>query len=98
VREAVRALRASPYRAPSSGRTIDLLVFGGSQGAASFSQVVPETLCRFAGRGTRPPARGPAVRPEDLERVRARYAEAGIPAELAPFFADLPRRLAGAIW
>jgi len=28
--------------------------------------------------------------------VRARYAEAGILTELAPFFADLPQRLAGA--
>ena len=35
-------------------------------------------------------------RPEDLEQVRQRYARAGIVVELAPFFADLPQRLAAA--
>src|SRR5439155_289865 len=30
VREAVRALRGTPYRPPSPDRTVDLLVFGGS--------------------------------------------------------------------
>jgi UDP-N-acetylglucosamine--N-acetylmuramyl-(pentapeptide) pyrophosphoryl-undecaprenol N-acetylglucosamine transferase len=96
VREAVRALRTSPYRAPSSGRTIDLLIFGGSQGAASFSQVVPDTLAALPAAERARLRVVQQCRPEDLERVRARYAEAGIPAELAPFFADLPQRLAGA--
>ena len=96
MREPVRALRSSPYRAPGEGRVIDLLVFGGSQGAASFSQVVPEAILSL------PPALRSRLRlvqqcrPEDLERVRARYAAAGIVAELAPFFADLPQRLAAA--
>ncbi len=44
VREAVRLLRDQPYRAPGEGRVIDLVVFGGSQGATSFSQVVPEAI------------------------------------------------------
>src|SRR5262245_22654235 len=33
VREPVRTLRELPYRAPGEGRVVDLLVFGGSQGA-----------------------------------------------------------------
>ena len=96
VREAVRALRGSQYRAPGEGRVIDLLVFGGSQGAASFSQVVPDAILSL------PPALRARVRlvqqcrPEDIERVRARYAAAGIVAELGSFFADLPARLASA--
>ena len=36
------------------------------------------------------------ARPEDLERVAARYATAGIPAEVAPFFDDVPRRFSEA--
>ncbi len=35
-------------------------------------------------------------RPEDLARVRKLYADARIVADLAPFFADLPQRLASA--
>ena len=40
VREAVRALRSSPYRAPSGDRVIDILVFGGSQGAKAINSAV----------------------------------------------------------
>ena len=96
VRESVRALRSSPYRAPAEGRVIDLLVFGGSQGAASFSQVIPEAILSLP-QGLRGRIRlVQQCRPEDIERVRANYAAAGVVADLAPFFADLPARLAAA--
>jgi UDP-N-acetylglucosamine--N-acetylmuramyl-(pentapeptide) pyrophosphoryl-undecaprenol N-acetylglucosamine transferase len=96
VRETVRALRNSPYRAPGEGRVVDLVVFGGSQGAASFSQVVPEAVLSLPA-----PLRArlrlvQQCRREDLEQVRQRYARAGIVVELAPFFADLPQRIAAA--
>jgi UDP-N-acetylglucosamine--N-acetylmuramyl-(pentapeptide) pyrophosphoryl-undecaprenol N-acetylglucosamine transferase len=96
VREPVRALRGSPYRAPGEGRVIDLVVFGGSQGAASFGRVVPEALLSL------PPALRTRLRvvqqcrPEDLASVRERYGRAGMVVELAPFFADLPQRIAAA--
>lgn len=96
VREPVLALRALPYRSPSDGRIIDVLVFGGSQGAASFSQVVPQALLSLS----------PVLRPrlrvvqqcraEDLGSVRKIYAKHGVVAELAPFFSDLPQRIAAA--
>jgi UDP-N-acetylglucosamine--N-acetylmuramyl-(pentapeptide) pyrophosphoryl-undecaprenol N-acetylglucosamine transferase len=92
----VRTLRSAVYRAPGPGRVIDLLVFGGSQGAASFSKVIPEAILSLPA-----PLRArlrvvQQCRPEDLEHVRALYLQANIVAELAPFFADLPQRLAGA--
>ncbi|MBS0547056.1 MAG: UDP-N-acetylglucosamine--N-acetylmuramyl-(pentapeptide) pyrophosphoryl-undecaprenol N-acetylglucosamine transferase, partial [Proteobacteria bacterium] len=96
VREPVRALGTTAYRAPGPDRVIDILVFGGSQGAASFSQVIPDAILSL------PPALRARLRlvqqcrPEDLERVRGVYARAGIVCELAPFFADLPQRLASA--
>lgn len=96
VREPVRALRSLGYRPPSDGRIIDVLVFGGSQGAASFSQVVPQALLAL------PPALRPRLRVvqqcrrEDLDSVRRVYAKHGVVAELAPFFADLPQRIAAA--
>jgi UDP-N-acetylglucosamine--N-acetylmuramyl-(pentapeptide) pyrophosphoryl-undecaprenol N-acetylglucosamine transferase len=96
VRDSVKALRGSPYRPPGPDRVIDILVFGGSQGAASFSSVVPQAILSLAA-----PLRArlrlvQQCRPEDLERVRAVYKQAGVLAELAPFFADLPQRLAAA--
>jgi UDP-N-acetylglucosamine--N-acetylmuramyl-(pentapeptide) pyrophosphoryl-undecaprenol N-acetylglucosamine transferase len=96
VREPVRALANTSYRAPGVERVVDILVVGGSQGAASFSQVIPEAILSLA-----PALRGRVrlvqqCRPEDLERVKHVYERAGIVAELAPFFADLPQRIASA--
>lgn len=96
VREAVRKLRGSPYRPPAADRVIDILVFAGSQGAASFSKVIPEAILSLPA-----PLRArlrlvQQCRPEDLDRVRTVYKRAGIVAELAPFFSDLPQRLAAA--
>lgn len=96
VREPVRSLREVAYRPPGPDRVIDLLVFAGSQGATSFSQVVPQALLLLPQ-----PLRSrlrlvQQCRPEDIDRVRAAYAQAAIVAEVAPFFADLPQRLASA--
>jgi UDP-N-acetylglucosamine--N-acetylmuramyl-(pentapeptide) pyrophosphoryl-undecaprenol N-acetylglucosamine transferase len=96
VRETVRALRGSPYRAPAEGRVVDILVFGGSQGAASFSQVVPDAVLSLPASLRARLRLVQQCRPEDIERVRQRYARGGLMAELAPFFVDLPRRLAAA--
>jgi UDP-N-acetylglucosamine--N-acetylmuramyl-(pentapeptide) pyrophosphoryl-undecaprenol N-acetylglucosamine transferase len=96
VREAVRNFRGLSYRAPEPGRVVDLLIFGGSQGAASFSKVVPEAVLSLP-----PDLRGririvQQCRPEDVDATRRRYQQAGMVAELAPFFLDLPQRLAAA--
>ena len=96
VRDQVKVLRALPYRAPGEGRVIDLVVFGGSQGATSFSQVVPEAILSLP-QATRARVRlVQQCRKEDFDAVRQRYTRGGIVVELAPFFADLPQRLASA--
>lgn len=94
VREAIAAVRAIPYTVPDGDGPFELVVFGGSQGAAVFSDIVPEALtilpddCRKRLRVTQ------QCRPEDLERVREAYAGAGIVADLSTFFSDMPARLA----
>jgi UDP-N-acetylglucosamine--N-acetylmuramyl-(pentapeptide) pyrophosphoryl-undecaprenol N-acetylglucosamine transferase len=96
VREPVRALRGTVYRPPAPGRVVDILVFGGSQGAASFSQVVPEAVLSLPERLRARVRLVQQCRPEDIERVRVLYGRTGIVADLAPFFMDLPQRLASA--
>lgn len=96
VREQVRALRSLAYRPPGPGRVIDLVVFGGSQGAASFGQVVPEAVLSLPKELRSRLRIVQQCRPEDFDQVRQRYARGGIVVELAPFFADLPQRLAAA--
>ena len=96
VRPAVRDLRTLVYRPPVSDRIVDVLVFAGSQGAASFSKVVPEAILSLPAPLRQRLRLVQQCRPEDLGQVNATYKLAGIVAELAPFFSDLPQRLAAA--
>ncbi|MGE0846760.1 MAG: undecaprenyldiphospho-muramoylpentapeptide beta-N-acetylglucosaminyltransferase [Flavobacteriaceae bacterium] len=96
VRPAVRRAAEQAYRQPAARGRIRLLVFGGSQGARAFSDLVPEAVA-LVDEGLR--KRLDIVqqcRAEDIERVAARYREIGVSAETAPFFANLPQRMADA--
>ncbi len=96
MRPEVIALAGAPYDAPQAGGALKLLVFGGSQGARVFSDLVPAAVKLL------PPelrARLDIVqqaRAEDLDAAKAAYAALGVKAELAPFFKDLPQRMAAA--
>ena len=71
-----------------------MLVFGGSQGARVMADIVPEGLEQLASDiGPRLKVVQQA-RDEDLPRVVETYKRAGIRAEVAPFFSDLPARMA----
>ncbi len=72
---------------------LNLLVFGGSQGAKYFSDVVPQALQMLPG-GTRDRLFVmQQCREEDIDRVFDAYESAGVAAELATFFEDLPSRM-----
>lgn len=94
VRPAITALAQSGYLAPTD--RLRLLVLGGSLGARVFSDVVPPALTALPERLRARLAVVQQCRPEDLDRVRAAYAEAGIAAELAAFFPDVAARLLAA--
>ncbi|TVQ29381.1 MAG: undecaprenyldiphospho-muramoylpentapeptide beta-N-acetylglucosaminyltransferase [Geminicoccaceae bacterium] len=84
----------SPWRhAPD--QPIRLFVVGGSQGASAFADVVPAAITALGDEARRLRVTQ-QCRPEDLERVRMSYAEAGIDAETASFFDDMPARLEAA--
>jgi UDP-N-acetylglucosamine--N-acetylmuramyl-(pentapeptide) pyrophosphoryl-undecaprenol N-acetylglucosamine transferase len=93
VRDSVLALTDLAYVGPQPSERFRLLVFGGSQGARVFSQMLPKAL------GALPDALKSRVRieqqcrPEDIETVRADYAGLGIQADLATFFSDMGERL-----
>jgi UDP-N-acetylglucosamine--N-acetylmuramyl-(pentapeptide) pyrophosphoryl-undecaprenol N-acetylglucosamine transferase len=96
LRPEVEALWGAPYDAPLFGGPLHLLVFGGSQGARALSQIVPAAITRLP-HGLKTRLRiVQQCRAEDLEAVRQVYANAEIQAELAPFFNDLPQRMADA--
>ncbi len=96
VRRAVLARAGSPYIPPEEGLPLSLLVIGGSQGAQVLSRIVPDAVARLP-EGARARVRvAHQARPEDADAVRAAYAAAGLRAEVAPFFDDVPARLAEA--
>jgi UDP-N-acetylglucosamine--N-acetylmuramyl-(pentapeptide) pyrophosphoryl-undecaprenol N-acetylglucosamine transferase len=94
VRDGVRQVADVPYPELDESDSIRLLVFGGSQGARAFAELMPPALALLpAGLRARLSVVQQA-RAADLESVTAAYAVAGISAELATFFSDLPRRMA----
>lgn len=96
VRPAVLALQGAAYDQPRDHGPIRLLVFGGSQGARFFSDMVPETIAKLPDAVRSRIVLTQQARAEDQARVKARYAELGVEADVEPFFSDLPQRMANA--
>ena len=96
VRDEVLALRELPFPPLTEDGIFRLLVTGGSQGATILSQIVPEGLALLPEHFRRRLQVTQQCRAEDIEQVRARYAELAIPADLATYMADMPERLSRA--
>lgn len=94
VRPRVVEARAVPYRPSENEDPFRLLVFGGSQGAHVFAEVVPAACALLPPNLRRRLRVVQQARPEDAAAVRTAYADQGIAAEVAPFFDDLPARMA----
>ena len=92
VRPAVVAAASTPY--PASDKRLRVLVVGGSQGARILADVVPVAIGRLGTDLRMRLSLVQQAREEDLERVRNAYASLSVTAEVAPFFSDLPARMA----
>lgn len=84
----------SPYP-PLDGK-LNLLVFGGSQGARVMADIVPPAIQLLSAEERSRLAIVQQARAEDEERVRKIYSALGVAFEIAPFFKDLPARMAQA--
>jgi len=96
VRPQVIQAAATPYAALGLSGKIRLLVFGGSQGAHVMAEIVPAAIERMTPDMRARLAVVQQARSEDLDGVRGIYSRLGVEAEAAPFFADLPARMAAA--
>lgn len=96
MRPVVIEAASRPYpRREAQGR-FSMLVFGGSQGARFFSQIMPKALATLDENRRARVDLVQQSREEDLEAFRAGCLEAGVEVETAPFFSDLPGRIANA--
>lgn len=94
VRDRVVGVASTPYPDLTETTPIELLVFGGSQGARALSDIVPSAIALVPEK-LRPRLRiTQQCRDEDLDRVAKVYRDGHINVELATFFDDLPERMA----
>jgi UDP-N-acetylglucosamine--N-acetylmuramyl-(pentapeptide) pyrophosphoryl-undecaprenol N-acetylglucosamine transferase len=96
VRKPVLLAAESEYHAPESDGVLNLLVFGGSLGARVMSEVVPAAMQRISPELRARLAIVQQAREEDVNRVSRIYDALRVKHEIAPFFSDLPHRIAHA--
>jgi UDP-N-acetylglucosamine--N-acetylmuramyl-(pentapeptide) pyrophosphoryl-undecaprenol N-acetylglucosamine transferase len=94
VRANIRSVRDLPYPVPRADGPFTILITGGSQGAKIFSDTLPEAFALLPDEMKTHLEIIQQCRAEDLDRVREAYRRSGINAVLAPFFTDMPQRLA----
>jgi UDP-N-acetylglucosamine--N-acetylmuramyl-(pentapeptide) pyrophosphoryl-undecaprenol N-acetylglucosamine transferase len=94
MRPGILVAASKSYDAPEIDGQLRLLVVGGSQGARIMSDIVPPAIERLDSLLWPRLSITQQVREEDMARVRAVYERLAIDVTLAPFFSDLPARLA----
>lgn len=94
VRDKVRELAEQiTFAPPGEKGPLRLLVFGGSQGARAFSDLVPPAIVHLPEALRKRLAVVQQCRPEDLERVAMTYGALKVNVTLESFFSDLPERM-----
>ena len=96
VRDEVARLGEAPLPPFDEYAPLKILVTGGSQGASVLGEVVPEGLGELAPSLRHRLQIVQQCRPEDIEQVRARYAELKVPADLSTYITDMPSKIADA--
>jgi UDP-N-acetylglucosamine--N-acetylmuramyl-(pentapeptide) pyrophosphoryl-undecaprenol N-acetylglucosamine transferase len=94
VRPAVIAAATAHYPAFDATAPLNVVVFGGSQGARVMADIVPAAVAELEPRLQMRLHVVQQARDEDLPRVREAYQKLQVTAEVSPFFADLPARIA----
>jgi UDP-N-acetylglucosamine--N-acetylmuramyl-(pentapeptide) pyrophosphoryl-undecaprenol N-acetylglucosamine transferase len=94
VRPDIRALYDQPF--PSLDGSLRVLVTGGSQGARLLSEFVPAAIINLPEDLRLRVRVEQQTRMESLDVARAAYTDAGVEAEVAPFFRNMASRLAQA--
>ncbi|MDH6269186.1 UDP-N-acetylglucosamine--N-acetylmuramyl-(pentapeptide) pyrophosphoryl-undecaprenol N-acetylglucosamine transferase [Rhizobium sp. SG_E_25_P2] len=96
VRPGVIAAASQSYQPSYGDDPFELLVFGGSQGAQFFSKAIPSAICLIDEAQRARLRIVQQARPEDKDAVAAAYAKLNLPAEVAPFFSDMPEKISRA--
>ena len=96
VRGQVIEASQTPYPELTDAGPIQLVIFGGSQGAHIFSEVVPTAVALLPEDIKQRLQIVQQARKEDLAVAQEGYDKVGLDVELAPFFHNLPELMAEA--
>ncbi|MGI9402141.1 MAG: undecaprenyldiphospho-muramoylpentapeptide beta-N-acetylglucosaminyltransferase [Rhizobiaceae bacterium] len=94
VRPAVLEAAGQPYKTRKKNDPFNLLIFGGSQGAQFFSQIMPKAIDLLEPAAQAKLRIVHQARPEDEHAVSDYYKRNGVKAEVAPFFSNMPEKIA----
>jgi UDP-N-acetylglucosamine--N-acetylmuramyl-(pentapeptide) pyrophosphoryl-undecaprenol N-acetylglucosamine transferase len=93
LRAAVLKAAQTEYSEPTKSGGFELLVFGGSQGASVFSEILPAAVQKLP-KGLQNRLRiVQQVRKVDMQTTLDTYGKLGVHAEMREFFDDLPARM-----
>ena len=90
IRNTFLDIRKKKYKAPSLKGKIRILVLGGSQGAAIFSDLIPAAMGLVCDKIRKRITIVQQCRPELIKDTKEKYFSHGIEAEISPFFEDIP--------
>lgn len=93
VRPEIVKVSEPPYPLRESTGSFNLFVFGGSQGAAYFGEVLPAAIGKLSEEHRRRLVVVQQARPESCDAVIAAYEQLGVQATVKAFFDDMASRL-----
>lgn len=93
VRSTISAIRYTPYPSLGTNDSLNLLIMGGSQGAAVFGRILPDAIAFMPAAARARLDISHQCRAGDINRVRDIYEALDLTATIEPFFDDIPQRL-----
>lgn len=90
IRDDIAEIANSPYPEITDDNKINLFIMGGSQGAHSFSDIIPKAIIALPDDLKKRLHITQQCRPEDIEDVTKAYADHKISANLQSFFDNVP--------
>lgn len=91
VRAEIIKLRDQQF--PKIENELNILIFGGSLGAASFAEIIPHSIIRLASDLQLKLKVVHQARDTDVQKVKQIYRDAGLDTEVKSFFDNMPERI-----
>lgn len=96
VRPIVMSVKDKAYPKRKAGDMFRLVVFGGSQGARFFSEIMPSALSLMEQKDVAKLSVLQQAREEDQQQLQTQYNDLSLKFNIAPFFKNMPEEIANA--